>query len=90
MGDNGYLRVRFGVGRPPAGWETADYVLGHWTNEEQAALGAAVDKAADAVETLVEKGLQAAMNQFHFRETPNKEPNSLKAQSVQALVAAGV
>jgi peptidyl-tRNA hydrolase, PTH1 family len=90
MGDNGYLRVRFGVGRPPAGWETADYVLGQWTNEEQAALGAAVDKAADAVETLVEKGLQAAMNQFHFRETPNKEPNSLKAQSVQALVAAGV
>jgi len=90
MGSNAYFRIRFGVGRPPAGWDTADYVLGQWTPEEQTALGAAVDKAADAVETLVEKGLQAAMNQFHFRETPNKGPKPLKAQSVQALVAAGV
>jgi PTH1 family peptidyl-tRNA hydrolase len=92
MGSNAYLRIRFGVGRPPDGWDTADYVLGKWTPDEQAALDAAVGNAADAVETLVEKGLQAAMNQFHSPEPSKKESPKplLKAQSIQALVAAGV
>jgi PTH1 family peptidyl-tRNA hydrolase len=92
LGSNGYLRVRFGVGRPPAGWDTADYVLGHWTEAEAAALNDTVAKAADAVEVLVEEGLEAAMNQFHFRDASKKESPKplLKAQSIQALTAVGV
>jgi PTH1 family peptidyl-tRNA hydrolase len=84
--------VRFGVGRPPAGWDTADYVLGHWTEAEAAALNDTVAKAADAVEVLVEEGLEAAMNQFHFRDASKKESPKplLKAQSIQALTAVGV
>jgi PTH1 family peptidyl-tRNA hydrolase len=50
----GYDRVRFGVGRPPDGWDTADYVLATWDRDEQRALDDAVDRAADAVERVLQ------------------------------------
>ena len=65
--DNGYYRVRVGVGRPPEGWDTADYVLGRFHAEERQDLDHLVDQAADAVERLIADGLEAAMNQFHIR-----------------------
>jgi PTH1 family peptidyl-tRNA hydrolase len=62
-----YIRVRVGVGRPPQGWETADYVLGKWNAAEQNELSATVDNAADAVEAVMRDGLMAAMNCFNVR-----------------------
>jgi peptidyl-tRNA hydrolase, PTH1 family len=62
-----YVRVRVGVGRPPEGWDTADYVLGKWTTAEQQDLTATVDRAADAVEGVLRDGLEAAMNRFNVR-----------------------
>lgn len=69
LDDNGYYRVRFGVGRPPEGWDTADYVLGRFHAEEREDLDQVIDKAADAVERLMADGLDAAMNHFHIRNT---------------------
>lgn len=48
-----YRRIRFGVGRPPEGWDTADYVLGTWTRQEAGQLDAIVDQAADTLENLL-------------------------------------
>lgn len=62
-----YLRVRVGIGRPPEGWDSADYVLGKWTGSEQDSLDQLVDRAADAVEAIVRDGIDAAMNQFNVR-----------------------
>lgn len=91
MGSNAYLRVRFGVGRPPEGWETADHVLGRWTTAERNELDAVVSRAADAVEVLIEEGLEAAMNQFHVREKSSRDQSGpAKASSVRAQVALGV
>lgn len=63
LGDPGFVRVRFGVSRPPPGWETADYVLGKWTTEEEAALDERIVVAGGAVEQVIRLGVQAAMNQ---------------------------
>jgi PTH1 family peptidyl-tRNA hydrolase len=60
-----FVRVRVGVGRPPEGWDPADYVLANWTAEESAGLDAVVDRAADAVETVVGDGVAVAMNRFN-------------------------
>ncbi len=70
--DNGYYRVRVGISRPPPDWDTADYVLSKWTPEEKTDLAQVVDRAADAIEMLMSKGLEAAMNVFHIRypQTP--------------------
>jgi PTH1 family peptidyl-tRNA hydrolase len=62
-----YLRVRFGIGRPPGRMDPADYVLRDFSATERKELALSVDHCADAVETLVGKGLEAAQNLFHTR-----------------------
>lgn len=60
-----FVRVRFGVGRPPAGWDSADYVLAPWAPEEASRLPELVGQAAAATETVVRDGLVKAMNLFN-------------------------
>jgi peptidyl-tRNA hydrolase, PTH1 family len=65
LGTKEYTRVRFGVGRPPGRMDPADYVLKDFSGAERKDLGYLVDRTADAVEALLEKGLEAAQNTFH-------------------------
>ena len=62
-----FPRLRVGVGRPPEGWDTADYVLGKWSGEEREAVSSLVDLASDAVEAVLRDGIETAMNQFNTR-----------------------
>jgi PTH1 family peptidyl-tRNA hydrolase len=64
LGTGDYYRVRFGVGRP--GWGgPADHVLSVFSAAERRDLGVHVQRAADAVESLVTAGLQATQNMFN-------------------------
>jgi PTH1 family peptidyl-tRNA hydrolase len=65
LGSRDYHRVRFGIGRPPGRMDPADFVLRDFSATERKELAFAVDRCADAVETLVSKGLEAAQNVFH-------------------------
>ncbi len=65
LGSKEYLRVRFGIGRPPGRQDPADYVLREWAAAERKELAFFLDRAADAVETLIGKGLEAAQNEFN-------------------------
>lgn len=65
LGTRDYLRVRVGVGRPPGSQDAADYVLKDFPAAERADLPWLVDRAADAVETLVVEGLDVAQRRFH-------------------------
>jgi PTH1 family peptidyl-tRNA hydrolase len=58
-----FVRVRVGIGRPPPGMSTTDYVLG----KMDSAVRDAIPRAADAVEAVVEEGPEAAMNRFNVR-----------------------
>jgi peptidyl-tRNA hydrolase, PTH1 family len=60
-----YVRVRFGIGRPPGRQDPADYVLSDFSPVERKELDFLVDRAADAVEVVVLRGLEAAQNQYH-------------------------
>ena len=60
---NDFVRVRCGIGRPPAGVVPVDYVLGRMDE----VVKEAVTRAADAVETVIESGPEAAMNRFNVR-----------------------
>ncbi len=62
---NQYLRVRVGIGKPPGRQSGADYVLKRPGAAEKAVLAAAIVEAADAVETIVTRGAEAAMNQVN-------------------------
>ena len=65
LGSREYLRVRFGIGRPPGRQDPADFVLTDFAVGERKELPFHVDRAADAVEMLVRDGLEAAQNAYH-------------------------
>lgn len=67
LGTRDYLRVRFGVGRPPGRMDPAAYVLKDFSAAERKDLEFEVDRAADAAEALISDGLEAAQNVFHAR-----------------------
>jgi PTH1 family peptidyl-tRNA hydrolase len=72
----GHPRVRFGVGRPPEGWETADWVLGKWSGVEEAALPTAIDQVATVLESILQDGVSAAMNRFNTRPKAGVAPSA--------------
>jgi PTH1 family peptidyl-tRNA hydrolase len=65
LGDRNYLRIRFGVGRPPGRMDPAAFVLKDFSAAERKELDLHVERAADAVEALLTRGLGAAQNLFH-------------------------
>jgi PTH1 family peptidyl-tRNA hydrolase len=65
LGTKEYLRVRWGIGRPPGRQDPADFVLKDFTAVERKELPFHVDRAADAVEALLTTSLEAAQNTFH-------------------------
>lgn len=72
IGSGDFARVRIGIGRPVVdgqpSWEpdaVAAYVLSDPTPQELDALRAAVTQAAEAVETALHEGVEAAMNRYN-------------------------
>ncbi|GAA0940491.1 aminoacyl-tRNA hydrolase [Nonomuraea longicatena] len=65
FGTRDYLRVRFGIGRPPGRMDPAAYVLRDFATAERKDLSFLVDRAADVVESLMQHGLEVTQNQFH-------------------------
>lgn len=59
--DDGFMRVRIGIGRPPGRGSGADYVLKRPGKAERAELDIAVQEAADAVELILSDGVDVAM-----------------------------
>jgi PTH1 family peptidyl-tRNA hydrolase len=65
LGHKDFLRVRVGVGRPPAEIDGADYVLAPISKEQMEPMEKAIVIAADAVEMMIEKGLTEAQQKYH-------------------------
>ncbi len=65
LGSGEFLRVRFGIGRPPGRQDPADFVLKDFAGAERKELPFHLDRAADAVESLVRDGLVVAQNAFN-------------------------
>jgi peptidyl-tRNA hydrolase, PTH1 family len=60
-----YFRVRFGVGRPPGRQSPADFVLNEFSSTERKDLPFAVDRTADAVESLLADGLEVTQGKYN-------------------------
>jgi len=65
LGTGEYYRVRFGVGRPPGRQNPADFVLNEFSSTERKDLPFAVDRTADAVESLLTDGLEATQGKYN-------------------------
>lgn len=65
LGSGEFNRVRLGIGRPPGRMDPATFVLRDFGPAERKDLPLEVDRAADAVESLVADGLEKAQNSFN-------------------------
>lgn len=65
LGTGDFLRVRFGIGRPPGRLDPAVFVLKPFSAAERPDLPVHVERAADAVEALLIDGLAYAQNHYN-------------------------
>jgi len=65
MGTGDFLRVRFGIGRPPGRMDAASFVLKPFGATERKELGWLVNRGADAVQSLISEGLDLAQNTYN-------------------------
>lgn len=60
-----YFRLRLGIGRPPGQQDPADFVLNRFNQSERSALPQFLERAGEAIEYLIENGLEKAQSQFN-------------------------
>ena len=81
-----FVRVRFGIGRPPQGWDPADFVLARFGEEEEKVVEELLPVAAEAAAVALLEGTAAAMNRFNRRP---KEAGGEKDEAQENVDLAG-
>ena len=76
LGTEQFTRIRIGVGAKKAGWDLADHVLGHFSEEDRIIIEETLKKAADAAACIVTDGVDIAMNRYN-----TKKPKKAKAKN---------
>lgn len=65
LGTQDFCRVRIGIGRPPGRMDPAAYVLHPFVGDDAITARLVVDRAANAVETWLQDGIELAMNRYN-------------------------
>ena len=65
LGHNEFQRIKIGVGEKPKGYDLADYVLGHFSKEEQPVMKEALGKVTEAVSCMLTEDADTSMNRFN-------------------------
>lgn len=65
LGHDEFIRLKMGVGEKPAGYDLADYVLGHFTGEEKKIVEEAAKRGTEAIRMIMAQGPDPAMNAFN-------------------------
>lgn len=76
LGHENFIRMKMGVGDKPAGYDLADYVLGHFNKKENEILAESKKNAVLAIETILSDGIDKAMNLYNTK----KEKKAPKAE----------
>ena len=79
LGSQNFSRLRIGIGQSPKDWETSDYVLSRFADEEKNDIQKSIVRATDAIEVWIAEGIQTAMN--HYNADPNKKEPEKKTEN---------
>lgn len=67
LGTRAFVRVRVGIGRPRGRRDAVGHVLDTFSSSERKELPFVIERAADAVQTIIADGVERAMNEFNTR-----------------------
>jgi PTH1 family peptidyl-tRNA hydrolase len=62
---DGFSRIRIGVGKPPKGYSMPDWVLGNIPEKDREAFFDSLERAAEALEMMIDGKLNDAMNKYN-------------------------
>ena len=66
LGNQDFPRIKIGVGaKPHPDYDLADWVLSHFTAQEEKALQPALERAADAALSIIDNGIPETANRFN-------------------------
>lgn len=68
LGTPQFVRLKIGIGRPAPRQDPADYVLEPVSTEEIEVIEPCLERAVDALECVIHRGIDTAMNQFNVRD----------------------
>jgi len=60
-----FPRVRIGIGRPPQGWDLADFVLSRFKEDEVDTVREACNRAVKGIECILSMGVEQAMSRYN-------------------------
>ena len=69
LGTDQFMRVKMGVGEKPKGYDLADYVLGHFTNDERKIMDESAKTAMEAIKLMIQGDADEAMNRFNKKSS---------------------
>jgi PTH1 family peptidyl-tRNA hydrolase len=72
IGTQQFNRVRIGIGRPPGRMDPADYVLQNFPKQEEKELPILFGTVTKAVMTIMESGIEIAMNKYNGENNGEK------------------
>jgi PTH1 family peptidyl-tRNA hydrolase len=72
IGTQQFNRVRIGIGRPPGRMDPADFVLQNFPKQEEKELPILFDTVTKAVMTIMESGIEIAMNKYNGENNGEK------------------
>jgi PTH1 family peptidyl-tRNA hydrolase len=64
--DDGFPRLRLGIGRPPGRMDPAAYVLQNFQKEELPVIEEIIDRSISAIETYLTDGIEITMTRFNI------------------------
>jgi len=67
-GTQNFMRIKVGVGEKPSGWDLADYVLGHFSEDDNAKLKEIMPDVLQATALMVQGDVDKAMNDFNAKK----------------------
>lgn len=79
LGDQGFARLRIGIGRPPGQMDPAAYVLQDFTAQEVVLLDETLERAVRAIETWLAEGIEMAMSRHNASMYEDGSPDEQAA-----------
>ena len=77
LGSQDFARLRIGVGQPPPGTDRVGWVLGEMSSEDQDLVDDAIDRASQAIISLMEDGIDSTMGTVQLGEV-TQDPSAAR------------